>query len=146
MSAKDIVKRVIEGRPVGKPGSKTLSGDVTPGGLGSLGKKAAKEVVEAFSHRGSELSKVERAAIRTQNKAADSMKSKDLDRVESGKKGAETKRFNDEASKKALIKKVAGAAGAAGAAAGAAAEYVVAKGTQKDHHTTTSKNFTKKSK
>ena len=99
-------------------------------------KKGVAKAIESFSHRGSELSKAERTAIREQNAAANSLKSKDLDAVERGKKGADTKRFNDEASRKALIKKVAGAAGSAGIAAGAVAEYVVAKGTQKDHTVT----------
>jgi hypothetical protein len=41
-----------------------------------------------------ELTKSQRKKIREQNKAAESTKSKDLDRVESGKVGAQTKKRN----------------------------------------------------
>ena len=57
---------------------------------GSISKP--KKITEGTSFRSSELSKSERKAIKKQNKAADTMKSKDLDAIERGKRAADTKR------------------------------------------------------
>jgi len=61
---------------------------------GSISKNKPK--VESTSYRGKELSKSERKKISDQNKAADSLKSKDLDKVETGKKAAETRKFRQQ--------------------------------------------------
>ena len=123
-----------------------------PFGPGAVGKaaKAAKDVVESFSYRASELTKAERKKIALQNAAAKSGQSKNLDAVERGQKGAQTRRDNEEAMMAAnyrMGKKVGAAKGlAAGAAAGAAAEYVVSKGSQKDHKVTSVDRKTGKAK
>ena len=120
-----------------------------PGNIGKVG-KAAKEVVESFSKRGTELVRKENAAINAQSKAAESYKTKDLGKSESAKKAAQTRKYNQEAKeeyayskgKQSGLKKGV----AAGAAAGAAAEYIVSKGTQKDHKVTNVDRKTGKSK
>lgn len=60
---------------------------------GSVSKKT-KPKTESTSYRGSELNKRDRKQIAAQNKAAESLKSKNLDRVDAAKQGAETRRRN----------------------------------------------------
>ena len=61
---------------------------------GSVSKNKPK--VESTSYRGKELSKSERKKISDQNKAAESLKSKDLDKVESAKKAAKTRKLRQQ--------------------------------------------------
>lgn len=61
---------------------------------GSVSKN--KSNVESTSYRGKELSKLERKKISDQNKAAESLKSKDLDKVESAKKAAKTRKLRQQ--------------------------------------------------
>ena len=68
---------------------KTKSGIKKTGSVSKM-----KSEIESTSYRGKELTKSERKKIREQNRAAESAKSKDLDRVESGKVGAQTKKRN----------------------------------------------------
>ena len=71
----------------------TKSGTKVTGSVKKTSKKKKAEV-ESTSYRGRELTKEQRKKIREQNAAAESAKSKDLDRVESGKAGARTKKRN----------------------------------------------------
>jgi|DEB19_MinimDraft_3_1074340.scaffolds.fasta_scaffold147883_2 hypothetical protein len=85
---------------------------------GSVTKKT-KPKTESTSYRGSELSKRDRKQIASQNKAAESMKSKDLDRVESAKAGAQTRKRNQRRREAGMYAKgaVAGATVTVGATA-----------------------------
>lgn len=62
---------------------------------GSVSKKKKAEV-ESTSYRGKELTKAERKKISQQNKAAESVKSKDLDKVEAGKRAAKTRKIRQQ--------------------------------------------------
>lgn len=80
-----------------------------------------------YSYRGSELSAAERRALVKQNKAAESLKNKDLDKLEKNKARYKTQK---EATAKRILqekKTVAGKAGVAGVALGAAAQMAVDK-------------------
>jgi len=66
----------------------------TKSGIKKTGSVTKKVKPESTSYRGKELTKAERKKITAQNKSADTLKSKDLDRVESGKAGAQTKKRN----------------------------------------------------
>ena len=70
---------------------KSASGTVT-----KTGTKASKGKTESFSYSEKGLTKAERAEIRKQNKAAETMKSRSLEKVESGKKGAATRKLRQE--------------------------------------------------
>jgi hypothetical protein len=72
---------------------KSASGKITK--TGSVSKKKKTEV-ESTSYRGKELTKAERKKIREQNKAAESAKSKDLDKVEAAKRAAKTRKLRQE--------------------------------------------------
>ena len=61
---------------------------------GSISK--GKPKVESTSYRGKELGKLERKKISEQNKAAESLKSKDLDKVEAAKKAAKTRKLRQQ--------------------------------------------------
>ena len=61
---------------------------------GSVSKNKPK--IESTSYRGKELSKLERKKISDQNKAAESLKSKDLDKVEAAKKAAKTRKLRQQ--------------------------------------------------
>ncbi len=61
---------------------------------GSISKNKPK--VESTSYRGKELSKLERKKISEQNKAAESLKSKDLDKVDAAKKAAQTRKLRQQ--------------------------------------------------
>lgn len=61
---------------------------------GSVSKNNPK--IESTSYRGKELSKSERKKISEQNKAAESLKSKDLDKVEAAKKAAKTRNLRQQ--------------------------------------------------
>jgi hypothetical protein len=61
---------------------------------GSISKNKPK--IESTSYRGKELSKLERKKISDQNKAAESLKSKDLDKVEAAKKAAKTRKLRQQ--------------------------------------------------
>ena len=61
---------------------------------GSVSKSKPK--IESTSYRGKELSKLERKKISDQNKAAESLKSKDLDKVEAAKKAAKTRKLRQQ--------------------------------------------------
>ena len=61
---------------------------------GSVSKNKPK--VESTSYRGKELSKSERKKISDQNKSAESLKSKDLDKVEAAKKAAKTRKLRQQ--------------------------------------------------
>jgi hypothetical protein len=109
--------------------------------------------VESFSYRGSEMRPAERRAVSAQNMAAKSGMSKNLDRVDSGAKAAET-RMNNQLAKEDYAHSVGMAkgkiiGGAAGIAAGVAADELARaaaskpKGTQADHHVTDSDNHTR---
>jgi hypothetical protein len=62
---------------------------------GSVTKKT-KPKAESFSYSEKDLTKKERKQIRNQNKVAESMKSKSLEKVESGKKAAKTRKIRQE--------------------------------------------------
>ena len=70
---------------------KSASGKVTK--TGSMSKKQGSE---SFSYSEKDLTKKERQQIRKSNKIAESMKSKSLEKVESGKKGARTRKLREE--------------------------------------------------
>mgnify|MGYP006273456597 CR=1 FL=1 len=111
---------------------------------------------ESFSYRASELPKRQRSEIKAQNKAAQSMKSVDLDAQERGKKAAETNKLRQQeredyahsvgekkGEKKGMVK-----GAVATAVVGAVGHALLDKdkkkqGTQADHHVTDSKNHTK---
>ena len=130
---------------------------VLEAGISSPGKaavqavgKAVEKAVESFSKSGKDLTKAENRAVAQQNKAASTYKTTDLAASERAKKAAETRKYRQEeredyahsvGEKKGLVKGVA-----AGAAAGAAAQYVVSKGTQKDHAVTSTDRKTGKAK
>jgi hypothetical protein len=80
-----------------------------------------------YSYRGSELSAAERRALVKQNKSAESLKNKDLDKLEKNKARYKTQK---EATAKRILqekKTVAGKAGVAGVALGAVAQMAVDK-------------------
>lgn len=68
----------------------------TKSGIKKTGSVSKKAKPESTSYRGKELTKAERKKITAQNKAADTLKSKDLDRVESAKKAAKTRKLRQE--------------------------------------------------
>ncbi len=68
----------------------------TKSGIKKTGSVTKKTKPESTSYRGKELTKAERKKIATQNKAADTLKSKDLDKVESAKKAAKTRKLRQE--------------------------------------------------
>ena len=70
---------------------KSASGKVTK--TGSMSKKQKSE---SFSYSEKDLTKKERKQIRNQNKIAESMKSKSLEKVTAGKKGAATRKLRQE--------------------------------------------------
>ena len=70
---------------------KSASGKVTK--TGSMSKKQGSE---SFSYSEKDLTKKERQQIRKQNKLAESMKSKSLEKVTAGKKGAATRKLRQE--------------------------------------------------
>jgi hypothetical protein len=83
------------GIPIGRASytiRSTKSGTKT---TGSVSKKKKSET-ESTSYKGKELTKAEKKKIKEQNKAAESMKSKDLDKVDSGKKAAATRKLRQE--------------------------------------------------
>ena len=61
---------------------------------GSVSKNKPK--IESTSYRGKELNKLERKKISEQNKAAESLKSKDLDKVEAATKAAKTRKLRQQ--------------------------------------------------
>lgn len=63
---------------------------------GSISKPKKKAEVESTSYSGKELTKKQRKEIAAQNRAAESTKSKNLDRVESGKKAARSRKLAEE--------------------------------------------------
>ncbi len=91
---------------------KSASGKITK--TGSVSKKKKTEV-ESTSYRGKELTKTERKKISEQNKAAESAKSKDLDKVEAAKRAAKTRKANQKKRERNMYLKGA-AAGTAGGA------------------------------
>ena len=95
---------------------KSVSGKVTR--TGTVAKK--KSEVESTSYRGKELTKSQRKKIREQNKAAESAKSKDLDKVEAAKKAAKTRKANQKKRERNMYLK--------GAAAGTAGGVVLTSG------------------
>ena len=140
-----------------KAGIKSGKIKVLQAGISSPGKAAAQAVgrlaektVESFSKSAKDLTKAENRAVSQQNKAASTYKTTDLAASARAKKAAETRKYRQEeredyahsvGEKKGLVKGVA-----AGAAAGAAAQYVVSKGTQKDHAVTSTDRKTGKAK
>jgi hypothetical protein len=72
----------------------TVTVKKTKSGIKKTGSVTKKVKPESTSYRGKELTKAERKKITAQNKSADTLRSKDLDRVESGKAGAQTKKRN----------------------------------------------------
>jgi len=80
-----------------------------------------------YSYRGSELSAAERRALVKQNKSAESLKNKDLDKLEKNK--ARYKAQKEATAKRILQEKktVAGKAGVAGVALGAAGQMAIEK-------------------
>lgn len=132
-------------------------GRVRQSGVGTPGKAAAQAVgrlaekaIESFSKSAKDLTKTENRAVSQQNKAASTYKTTDLAASERAKKAAETRKYRQEEREdyahsvgKKIGKKEGLATGvAAGAAAGAAAQYVVSKGTQKDHAVTSTNRKT----
>ena len=81
------------GLPVGRA---SITVKKTKSGIKKTGSVTKKTKTESTSYRGKELTKAERKKIREQNKAADTMKSKDLDKVESAKKAAKTRKLRQE--------------------------------------------------
>ena len=136
-------------------------GRVRQSGVGTPGKAAAQAVgrlaekaVESFSKSAKDLTKAENRAVSQQNKAASTYKTTDLAASERGKAAAQTRKYRQEeredyahsvGEKKGLIKGAVATAPIA-AAAGAAAQYVVSKGTQKDHAVTSTDRKTGKAK
>jgi len=114
----------------------------TNGGGGPVSSGRAQ--VESFSYRPSEMRPAERRAVSSQNAAAKSGMSKNLDAVDRGVKAATTRANNQSAKEEyahnvGMTKgKIIG--GAVGVAAGVAADELVrdakAKGTQAAHHVT----------
>ena len=102
------------------------------------GPRGAASSGESYSYRGSELTKAQRAEIKSQNRAAESLKTKDLDKVESGQKAAQTREYGiqqreEYAHSQGVSKglKAGVAAGVTGGAiAGAVAQKAVDKSTQ----------------
>lgn len=88
-----------------------------------------------YSYRSSELSAAERRALVKQNKAAESLKNKDLDKLEKNK--ARYKAQKESTAKRILQEKktVAGKAGVAGVALGAAAQMAIDKAKAKPKST-----------
>jgi len=80
-----------------------------------------------YSYRGSELSAAEKRALVKQNKSAESMKNKDLDKFEKGRKNRAAKKVRDAAIKAKELKaaetkgKIKGAAATVGVGVGALA-------------------------
>jgi hypothetical protein len=68
----------------------------TKSGIKKTGSVTKKSKAESTSYRGKELTKAERKKIAAQNKAADTLKSKDLDKVDSAKKAAKTRKLRQE--------------------------------------------------
>jgi hypothetical protein len=68
----------------------------TKSGIKKTGSVTKKVKPESTSYRGKELTKAERKKIAAQNKAADTLKSKDLDKVEAAKKAAKTRKLRQE--------------------------------------------------
>lgn len=68
----------------------------TKSGITKTGSVSKKAKTESTSYRGKELTKAERKKIREQNKIAETLKSKDLDKIESGKKAAKTRKLRQE--------------------------------------------------
>jgi hypothetical protein len=144
-----------------KAGIKSGKIKVLEAGVGSSGKaiaqavgKVAEKAVESFSKAGKDLTKAENRAVAQQNKAASTYKTTDLAASDRGKAAAKTRKLRQEeredyahsvGEKKGKLKGAAAAAPVA-AAAGAVAQYVVSKGTQKDHYVTGRKDSTKKAK
>ena len=81
-----------EGLGGARTGRTSITVKKTASGIKKTGSVSRKSKPESFSYRGKDLTKAERKEIRKQNKAADTMKSKNLDRVESGRKGARTRK------------------------------------------------------
>lgn len=154
-----ISSRGTMGESGGLPLRATYTSRVTDTGVKTTGKvtKPEKFEQESTSYRGSEMTKGERKKIAEQNKAAESLKSKDLDKSESAQRGAQTRKENQE-----LREDMAHDAGyrkgeKVGTAKGAVATAVVGgtvaaflherddkpKGSQPNHHVTDSKNNTK---
>ena len=140
-----------------KAGIKSGKIKVLQAGVGSPGKVAAQAVgrlaekaVESFSKSAKDLTKAENRAVSQQNKAASTYKTTDLAASERGKAAAQTRKYRQEEREDyahSVGKKKGLATGlAAGAAAGAAAQYVVSKGTQKDHAVTSTDRKTGKAK
>jgi hypothetical protein len=144
-----------------KAGIKSGKIKVLQAGVGSPGKaiaqaagKIADKAIESFSKAGKDLTKAENRAVAKQNKAASTYKTTDLAASDRGKAAAKTRKLREEERQeyahsvgKKIGKKEGLATGAAvGTAAGAAAQYVVSKGTQKDHYVTGRKDSTKKAK
>ena len=92
----------MAGRPIGpmrreglggvRAGRTSITVKKTASGIKKTGSVSRKAKPESFSYRGKDLTKAERKEISKQNKAAESMKSKNLDRVESGRRGARTRK------------------------------------------------------
>lgn len=132
-------------------------GRVRQSGVGTPGKAAAQVVgrlaekaIESFSKSAKDLTKAENRAVSQQNKAASTYKTTDLAASERGKAAAQTRKYRQEEREDyaySVGKKKGLATGiSAGAAAGAAAQYVVSKGTQKDHAVTSTDRKTGKAK
>jgi hypothetical protein len=82
----------------------TKSGVKTKGSIS----KSKKKDSESFTFKSSELTPAERKAVKQQNKNAKSMTSKDLDAMERGQRGAETRKRNQK--KRDAMNQVKGAA------------------------------------
>jgi hypothetical protein len=130
-------------------------GRVRQSGVGTPGKAAvqavgrlAEKAIESFSKSAKDLTKAENRAVSQQNKAASTYKTTDLAASERGKAAAQTRKYRQEEREDyahSVGKKKGLATGTAiGAAAGAAAQYVVSKGTQKDHAVTSTNRKTGK--
>lgn len=115
MSAKDIIKKFVEGP---KLPPNTLTGDVTPGGLGSAAKKTAETVVKKVAEKtGPKLSE---EGLRHYTGTSTKEEAQALHKWRM-KNDMEYKHEQ-------------------------AMEKLSRKGSQPDHHVTDSKNFTKKAK
>ena len=152
-AAKAVGRELTESPKVTDPKLKNYP--MRESGVGGA-KKAVAQAIESFSHRGSELSKAERTTIKIQNKVADTMKSKDLDAMERGKKAAESRRLGEEQKQeyahsvgykegqKDTLKKVAvPAAGLLAAAEEVGRAIGKKQGSQANHHVTDNNNHTK---
>jgi hypothetical protein len=90
----------------------------------------------SYSYRGSELTAAERRALTKQNKSAESLKNKDLDKMDKNK--ARYKAQKEATAKRILQEKktAAGKAGVAGVALGAVAQMAVDKAKAQKKSTT----------